>query len=218
MVIVRGWTSSEAPMAARQLLAITPPRRAARRKLVEDICGGDPTARKRATDVARLASAKEPGLLSDYADVLLDVLLELRGAVVAEDPAAEWQSFGYLALTAAHNVTTRAQRVRLVELIRPMIEEGRAALQATAIEVFARVAAVEPELRDEALAMLGEIRFHGTPATSARARAMLALLLPGTVYNWRADWETRRKGSRLADPESAPTRTYPPAASVLSLK
>ena len=55
------------------------------------------------------------------------------------------------------------------------------------------MAAAEPEQRDEALAMLTKLRFHGTPATSARARAMLALLLPGTVYNWRADWVTRKK-------------------------
>jgi hypothetical protein len=197
MVIFRAWSRGDAVIAAREFLAIPPPRRAAVRRLIKEVCCDDPVARKRATDVASLVSAQEPGIFSKYAEVLLDVLLELHAAVIAEYPLAEWQSFGYLALTAAHNATTRAQRMRLVEMVRPMLEAGRTALQATAIEVFARVAAVEPELREEALAMLGEIRFHGTPATSARARAMLALLLPGTVYNWRADWETRRKRAAI---------------------
>jgi hypothetical protein len=187
VVIYRAWSHNEAVNAAQDFLAIRPPRRTAIRKLMQEICSADPAARKRATDLARLVSAREPGVLSDYSGLLLDVFSELYAAVASQDPAAEWQSCGYLAIAAAHNVTTRAQRMQLVELVRPMLEERRNALQATAIEVFARAAAAAPELRDEALAMLGKIRFHGTPATSARARAMLALLLPGTAYDWRED-------------------------------
>lgn len=160
---------------------------------MEEICSGDPAARKRATDLARLVSAREPGILRGDADVLLDVFVELHAAVAVQHPDAEWQSCGYLALAAAHNVITHTQRMRLVTLIRPMLEDDRTALRATAIEVFARMAAAEPALRDEALAMLSEIRFRGTPATSARARTMLALLHRGTVYDWRADRETRKK-------------------------
>ncbi|HEY0760562.1 MAG TPA: hypothetical protein VGD59_15030 [Acidisarcina sp.] len=197
MVIYRAWNDKkgrvDAGKAARDLLALRPPRRTALRRLMEEICSGDPAARKRASDLARLVSAREPGILSEYADLLLDVFVELNAAVAAQHPAAEWQSCGYLALAAAHNVTTRAQRMRLVALVRPMLNEGRNALRATALEVFARMAAAEPELREEALALLSEIRFHGTPATSARARAMLALLQPGTVYNWRKDHDTRKK-------------------------
>ena len=95
---------------------------------MEDICGTDPTARERANDIARLISALEPGILSQYAGLLLDVFVELHAGVAAGNPAAEWQSCGYLALAAAHNVPTRAQRMQLVELIRPMLGEGRTAL------------------------------------------------------------------------------------------
>lgn len=204
MVIYRAWNRTEAIKAANDFLAIRPPRRTATRKLMEEICLDDPAARKRATDLARLVSAREPGVFSEYVDLLLDVFVELNAAVAAQHPAAEWQSSGYLALAAAHNVTTHAQRMRLVELIRPMLNEGRTALQATATEVFSRMAAAEPELRDEAFAMLNELRFHGTPATSARARAMLAFLLPGTTYEWRADWETRKKMAAVAVTRSRP--------------
>ncbi|HEY0796260.1 MAG TPA: hypothetical protein VGD64_10805 [Acidisarcina sp.] len=209
MVIYRAWDHTEAVKAAQELLAIRPPRRAAIRKLMTEVCSGEPAVRKRATDLARLVSAREPGILSDYADVLLDVFVELNAAVAAQDPAAEWQSCGYLALAAAHNVTTHAQRMRLVALIRPMLNVGRNALRAMALEVFARMAAAEPELREEVLAMLSEIRFHGTPATSARARAMLALLLPGTVYDWREDWEARKKMAGIANPKFQDSRPRP---------
>ena len=174
MVIYRAWTHTTAVNAARKFLAAPPPRRAATRRLMEEIASAEPAARKRATDLARLVSARQPGIFTEWTDLLIDILAELRAD---QTPETEWQSAGYLALAAAHNIVTPAQRTRLANLLRPMLTDQRTAIRATALEAFSRTAAPDPALRNEALAALEEALTSDKPATRNRARQMLTLLL-----------------------------------------
>lgn len=183
MVIFRAWTHTEAVSAVAGFFAAKPPRTAAIRKLMEGVCSAHPAARKQATDLARLVSAREPGILSDWADLLMDVLAELSAD--AANPNGEWQSRGYLALASVHNVTRPAQRQRLAVLLRPMTDDPRTALRATALEAFTRLALVERGLLDEALALLNEARVSGKAAIRSRARLMLKLYASGQAQNRR---------------------------------
>jgi hypothetical protein len=114
-------------------------------------------------------SAREPGILRKYADVFIELVIEL--------PAAEWQARGYVTLAAALNASTHAQRMMLASLVRSLTHDGRNAIRAIALEAFAILAVAEPELQDEAMLLLEHSRREGTPAMRIRARRMLLLLL-----------------------------------------
>lgn len=168
MVVPRTWKDADGDAAMREFLLNPPPRRAAILELMKEILSHDPFTRRRAADLARRVSAREPGILSKYADLLIDL--------VAEIPLDQWQARGYLALAAAHNAATRQQRMSLSVLVRALLEDERVAIRAIALEAFAILAIHEPELRDEAMVLLDAARHDRTPALRSRARRMLPQL------------------------------------------
>jgi len=168
MVIPCSWTNPDALAAMKEFLRAPPPRRAAIHDLMSELLSMNPYARRCAADLARLVSARETGILGNYADVLI--------GLVAETPLDQWQARGYITLAAALNARTRAQRLRLVALVRALAVDERNALRAIAMEAFAILAAAEPELRDEATVVLEYARREGTSAMRTRARRMLLLM------------------------------------------
>lgn len=169
MHIPRGWTNADAVAAAREFLSQKPPRRAAIRALMRELLAPDPYARRCAADLARLVSAREPGVLSAYAAVLIDLLAEL--------PDRQWQARGYVTLAAALNAATRTERMSLAVYVRGLVEDPRNALRAIALEAFTILAIDEPKLRDEVLPLLERFRREGTCAMRSRAKRMLPPLL-----------------------------------------
>ena len=173
MVIPRSWKDADGVAAAREFLSQKPPRRAAIRDLMTALLSPDRFTRRCAADLARRVSAREPGILRAYASVLIDLLAEL--------PLEEWQARGYVTLAAALNATTRAQRMSLAVYVRALVEDPRNALRAIALEALAILAAVEPELREEAVPLLERCRREGTFAMRCRAKRMLPSLLAAEI-------------------------------------
>jgi hypothetical protein len=169
MVIPRGWKNADAVAATRDFLSQAATRRAAIRDLMTELLSDNPFARRCAADLARRVSAREPGVLRRYADVLIDLLVEI--------PMNEWQACGYVALAAALNASTHAQRMRLSPMVRALTKNERIAVRAVALEAFAILAVAEPELRDEAVPLIELARRGGSCAERSRARRMWLLLL-----------------------------------------
>jgi hypothetical protein len=169
MGIPRSWKDADGVAATRDFLRQPPPRRAAIRDLMTSLLSADSFTSRCAADLARLVSAREPGILRKYADVLIDL--------VAEIPADRWQARGYVTLTAALNASTHQQRTRMASLVRSLIQDERIAIRAIALEAFAVLAVTEPDLRDEAILLLEHSRLNGAPAIRSRARRMRILLL-----------------------------------------
>jgi hypothetical protein len=157
----------------REFLLSAPPHRAAIRDLMAEVLSPNSFSRRCAADLARRVSAREPGVLRKFAGVFIDVLAEL--------PANEWQTRGYVALTAALNASTHAERMNLALLVRSLMEDERIAVRAMALEAFAILGAAEPELRDEATLLLESYRRDRTPAMRCRARRMSLMLLGAEV-------------------------------------
>ncbi|MGA3373992.1 MAG: hypothetical protein ABSC48_19805 [Terracidiphilus sp.] len=169
MVIPRGWTNADAVAAMREFFAQRSPRRAAIRELMKELLSESPFDRRCAADLARRVSEREPGILKEYAGVLIDLAAQL--------PLDQWQARGYVTLAATRNASTHAERMRLATPVRVMLDDERIALRAIALEAFAVLAAAEPELREEAMLLLERCRRNGTCAERSRARRMLLLLL-----------------------------------------
>jgi len=169
MVVPRSWKEADAVAALHDFLRKPPPRRAAIRELLTELLSPDPFARRCAADLARRVSAREPCILRKYADVFIELVIEL--------PAAAWQARGYVTLAAVLNASNHSQRMKLVSLVRSLANDERNAIRAIALEALAILAVAEPELRDEAIFLLEHSRREGTPAMRMRARRMLLLLL-----------------------------------------
>ncbi|MFZ1087064.1 MAG: hypothetical protein WAN35_19035 [Terracidiphilus sp.] len=169
----RSWKDADAVAATREFLSQKPPRRAAIRELMRELLAPDRFTRRCAADLARRISAREPGILRAYADVLIDLLTEL--------PLDEWQARGYVTLAAALNASTRAQQLSLAVYVRALAEDPRNSLRAIALESLGILAVAEPELRDEALLLLERARREGTCAMRCRARKMLPPLLAAEI-------------------------------------
>jgi hypothetical protein len=165
MVIPRCWKKGDCAEALGEFLAQPLPRRAAIRELMKELLAENPYARRSAADFARRVSAREPGILRNYAKVLIDLM--------AETPLDQWQARGYLALAAALNAVKHAERMSLVPAVRAMIDDERNAVRAMGLEAFATLAIAEPELREEAMILLDHARREGTCAMQSRARRML---------------------------------------------
>jgi hypothetical protein len=169
MVVPRSWKNADGVEAMRDFLRQPPPRKAAVRDLMTELLSSSPFACHCAADLARRVSAREPGILRQYAPVLI--------GLVAELPLNQWQARGYATLAAALNASTHAERMRLAPLVRAMVEDERNAVRAMALEAFAILAVAEPELREEVMALLEHARRDGTCAMRSRARRMLPALL-----------------------------------------
>ena len=179
----RSWKSTDAAAAAKDFFA--KPRKTATRELIRELCSEDPFDHRCAAELARLVSRREPGILAAYADVLAEVAAAL--------PMEEWQARGYVLVAAAHNAQTRAQRMRLLPLVRARLAEERIAVRAMALESFAILAVHEPELRDEAMEMLEGARHSPDFALRARGRLMLPVVMKAVA-------EARKHPSHSAKP------------------
>jgi len=165
MVVPRCWKNGDCADALRDFLAQSPPRRAAIRELMTELLSENPYSRRSAADLARRIGACEPGILRQYATVLIDLM--------AETPLDQWQARGYLALAAARSASKLGERMSLVAPVRAMIDDERNAVRAMGLEAFAILAIAEPELREEAMVLLDRARREGTCAMQSRARRML---------------------------------------------
>jgi hypothetical protein len=184
MAIPCSWTHADSDEALRVFLSQEPPRRAAIRYLMKELLSGSRFDRRCAADLARLVSAREPGVLRAYADVFIDMVAEL--------PLEEWQARGYLTLAAAHSAATRKQRITLAALVRALAVDERNALRAIALEAFGILAMAEPELRDEAMELLERGRREGTCAMRSRATRMLPQLLAAELEQGSRKGSVRR--------------------------
>lgn len=165
--IWRSWRSTDAAAAAKAFF--TRPPKAAARELMQELCSDDPYDHRCAAELARLVSRRKPGILSGYVDLLAEVAAEL--------PVEEWQARGYILVAAALNATSPGQRQRLLPLVRARLQEERVAVRAMALEAFAMLGAQEPDLREEAMAMLEQQRHSPDFALRARARLMAPLVM-----------------------------------------
>lgn len=143
--------------------------------LLAELQSTSPYSCRCAVDLARRVSAHEPGILHKYADLLIKLAGEL--------PAEQWQARGYVAMAAALNASTRAQRMRLAVLVRALAADERNALRTIALEALATLAVAEPELREEAMLLLERSRRNGTTAMRMRARRMLLVLMTAEERN-----------------------------------
>jgi hypothetical protein len=168
MILPRSWKDADGAAATREFLRRPALRLGAIRDLMKELLSKDPFGRRCAADLARRISAREPGILGEYADLLIDLAADL--------PLDEWQARGYVTLAAALNVQRRAQRLKLAVLVRALAEDRRNALRAIALEASAILAATEPELRDQVILLLEQARIDGTPAMRTRAKRMLMML------------------------------------------
>ncbi len=169
MWIPRGWKEADSVAATRDFLRQKPPRRAATRDLVKELLSPEAFARRCAADLARRVSAREPGLLKNYADVLIDLVCEL-----GDD---EWQARGYIAMAAALNTATPAQRKRLGALLRVMVRDPRVGVRAMTLEALANLAIADASLREEVLELLENASGSPICCMRMRARRMLPELL-----------------------------------------
>jgi hypothetical protein len=163
------WKDADAVSAMRDFLREPPPRRAAIRDLMAELLSSDSFTRRCAADLARRVSAWEPGILSNYAHVLIEL--------IAEIPADQWQARCYVLLTAALNASMHEQRIRLASLLPILIESERIAMRAMSLEAFAILAAAVPKLRKEALLLIERARGDESYAMRIRARRTLLPLL-----------------------------------------
>jgi hypothetical protein len=169
MVVARSWKVADGVAATRDFLRQPAPRRAAIRDLMTELLLPDSFTRRCAADLARRVSAREPGILRKYADVLIEL--------VAEIPMDQWQARGYVTLAAVLNASTAQQRTRLASLVRSLLQDERIAIRAIALEAFTILAAAEPKLRDEAMLVIENARYDSVPAMRCRAQRMMLVLL-----------------------------------------
>ena len=118
MAVRRSWKDADGVAATREFLRRPPPRRAAIRDLMTVLLSENPFDCRCAADLARRVSAREPGILAQYADVLIDLAAEL--------PLEQWQARGYVTLAAALNATTHTQRMSLEAYVRALVDDPRA--------------------------------------------------------------------------------------------
>jgi hypothetical protein len=136
---------------------------------MKELLSEDPFERRCAADLARRVSEREPGILKEYAGVLIDL--------AAQFSWNEWQARGYVTLAAARNASTHAEWLRLAVLVRVMLDDERIAIRAIALEAFGVLATEEPELREESMTLMDRHRRDGCCAMRSRARRMLLVLM-----------------------------------------
>jgi hypothetical protein len=173
----RSWKSTDAAAAARVFLDACGElrsRRSAVRELMAQLNSGDPYDHRCAAEVARLVSQRQPGVLTGYCDLLIEV--------AAAFPAEEWQARGYVIVAAALNARTPAERRRLLPTIRERLREGeRTGVRAMALEALLVLGARDAAIRDEALDALEAAQRSPIPAMRARAKRILPVMVKSGV-------------------------------------
>ena len=131
--------------------------------LVGVLFDDDVELRKRAADVARRITDREPCALRLYADELAGLLAEL--------PVAESRTRWHMGLVVPRLAHTREQRLRAGRLMMLLMEEESNVARCSAVEGIGLLACEEPSLRDVAEEMIERALRVGTPAMKCRARS-----------------------------------------------
>jgi hypothetical protein len=138
------------------------------RALISELFGEDVEVRKRAADVARRVSEREPTLLAKYADELSGLLAQL--------PVEEARTRWHLGLVVPRIALTQAQRLRAARAMLVLAEDASNVVRCSAVEGLGTLALAEPSLREEAEAMVEQYLCEGTLAMKSRSRHVRKLL------------------------------------------
>jgi len=160
----RPWGLRQARLLAEEIGDYGPSLRA----LVQELFSEEVAVRKRAADVARRITDRDPAPLERYADELAGLLESLA----VEESQTRW----HLALVVARVAHTRMQRLRAARTMSLLVEDESNALRCAAMEGMATLALGEPSLREQAEGLVEQFLWNGTPAMKARARHMRKLL------------------------------------------
>jgi len=132
-------------------------------QLIALLFGDDVEVRKRAADVARRITEREPALLHRYADELAGLLTVL--------PPEESRTCWHLGLVVPRIAHTQAQRLRAARIMQLLIESESNVTRCSAIEGIALLASQEPQLREIAEEMVHNALATGTQAMKSRAQS-----------------------------------------------
>jgi hypothetical protein len=124
--------------------------------------------RKRAADVARRISEREPALLGRYADELAGLLAQL--------PVEESRTRWHLGLVVPRIARTQPQRLRAARAMLLLAEDASNVVRCSAVEGLGTLALADASLRDEAEAMVERYLCEGTLAMKSRSRHVRKLL------------------------------------------
>ncbi len=130
--------------------------------LVAMMFGDEPEIRKRAADVARRITMRDPGPLERHADELAGLLAEIS--------VQESRTRSHLGLVVARVAHTREQRLRAARLMQLLIEEESNGARCSAVEGIGLLASEEVSLRPVAEEMIARALREGTCAMKVRAR------------------------------------------------
>lgn len=147
---------------ARSVAAAMDGKRRAAGALVGILFSDDAELRKRAADVARRMTERDPASLERYAD-------ELAG-LLAEVPVEESRTRWHLGLVVARVAHTREQRLRAARLMELLMEDESNVARCSAVEGIGLLATTETSLREVAEEMIGRALREGTLAMKCRAR------------------------------------------------
>ncbi len=138
------------------------------RALLGEMFGDDVEVRKRAADVARRVSEREPSLLERYADELAGLLAQL--------PVEESRTRWHLGLVVPRIAQTQPQRARAARAMLLLAEDASNVVRCSAVEGLGTLALADASLRDEAEAMVERYMHAGTLAMKSRSRHVRKML------------------------------------------
>jgi hypothetical protein len=139
------------------------------RALLRELFGDAVEVRKRAADVARRITERDPGPLERYADELAGLLESL--------PVEESRTRWHLGLVVPRVTNTRIQRLRAARVMSLLAEDESNVVRCSAVEGLGTMALKEPLLRDEAEALVDRYLREGTTkAMKSRARGVRRML------------------------------------------
>ena len=132
------------------------------RRLVAEMFGEDVEVRKRAADVARRMTDRDPHPLERYADELAGLLEGL--------PVEESRTRWHLGLVVPRVAHTKMQRLRAARTMSLLAGDESNVVRCSAVEGLTWLALQEASLRDEAEEMVAQFLREGTLAMKCRAR------------------------------------------------
>jgi hypothetical protein len=126
--------------------------------------------RKRAADVARRITEKNPALLARHTDKIIGTFSE---SVEIND---NWRTRAHPGLIAARTAYTTQQRLRTAGLLRALLHDPSNVVRCTAIEGLGLLAKLEPVLHAQVEPILEEALQTGTLAMKNRAKYAIKAL------------------------------------------
>lgn len=161
------WGLPQARAAAERLLTDSD-RRKATGALVRLLHTAQGELRKRAADVARRVSDKEPGFFEPFVDQI--------AAILAEVPQGENRTRWHLALVAARAAKSPAQIAFVAELMWMLTRDPNIVVRCSAVEGLGRLAARDRSVQAQAVDFLYATLRDQSPAIRCRARDALRRL------------------------------------------